>query len=152
MRIRLIIGNQQASATPEGDPATRDLVSLLPVTIPMRDLFGREKPGPLPQALTGDVEPVFTYQVGQIAYWPPNHDIFIVYAGNGLGPQPGPHPAGHRRLGHTGLEPLSLTVGRGRSAAVVPCWDLGSGPSGPATACPGDGDRREVRGRAFLCE
>ena len=35
MRIRLIIGNQQATATLEDDPATRDLVSLLPVTIPM---------------------------------------------------------------------------------------------------------------------
>jgi hypothetical protein len=78
MRIRLIIGNQQATATLEDDPATRDLVSLLPVTIPMRDLFGRGKLGPLPRALTGGVEPVFTYQVGQIAYWPPNHDIFIV--------------------------------------------------------------------------
>jgi hypothetical protein len=95
MRIRLIIGNQQATATLEDDPATRDLVSLLPVTIPMRDLFGREKPGPLPRALTGDVEPVFTYQVGQIAYWPPNHDIFIVYAGNGLRvPSPGLIPLG----------------------------------------------------------
>jgi hypothetical protein len=33
--------------------------------------------------------------VGQIAYWPPNHDIFIVYAGNGLRvPGPGLIPLG----------------------------------------------------------
>jgi hypothetical protein len=95
MRIRLTIGDQQATATLADNPASRDLVSMLPVTIPMGDLFGREKTGPLPRALTGDVEPVSTYQVGQIAYWPPNHDVFIVYAGDGLEvPSPGLVPLG----------------------------------------------------------
>jgi hypothetical protein len=90
MRVRLTIGNQQATATLEDNPAARDLASMLPVTVPMGDLFGREKPGPLPRALTGDVEPVFTYRVGQLAYWPPNHDIFVVYGGDGLRvPSPG---------------------------------------------------------------
>ncbi|MGK5112662.1 MULTISPECIES: cyclophilin-like fold protein [unclassified Geodermatophilus] len=89
MRIRLTIADRQATATLEDNPAARDLLSMLPVTIPMGDLFGREKPGPLPRALAGDVEPVFRYRVGQVAYWPPNHDIFVVYAGEGL-PVPGP--------------------------------------------------------------
>jgi hypothetical protein len=95
MRIRLTIGNQEATATLEDNPASRDLVSMLPVTVAMGDLFGREKPGPLPRALTGDVEPVFTYRVGQLAYWPPSHDIFVVYAGDGLRvPSPGLIPLG----------------------------------------------------------
>jgi hypothetical protein len=95
MRIRLTIGNQEATATLEDNPASRDLVSMLPVTVAMGDLFGREKPGPLPRALTGDVEPVFTYRVGQLAYWPPSHDIFVVYAGDGLRvPGPGLIPLG----------------------------------------------------------
>ncbi len=95
MRIQLSIGDQQATATLDDNAAARDLVTLLPVTIPMGDLFGREKPGPLPRALTGDVEPVSTYRVGQLAYWPPNHDIFIVYAGDGLRvPAPGLIPLG----------------------------------------------------------
>ncbi len=95
MRIQLSIGDQQATATLDDNAAARDLVTLLPVTIPMGDLFDREKPGPLPRALTGDVEPVFTYRVGQLAYWPPNHDIFIVYAGDGLRvPAPGLIPLG----------------------------------------------------------
>jgi hypothetical protein len=95
MRIRLTIGNQEATATLEDNPASRDLVSMLPVTVAMGDLFGREKPGPLPWALTGDVEPVFTYRVGQLAYWPPSHDIFVVYAGDGLRvPSPGLIPLG----------------------------------------------------------
>jgi hypothetical protein len=51
---------------------------------------GREEPGPLPRALTGDVERVFTYPIGQLAYWPPDHDIFVVYDGHGLTvPAPG---------------------------------------------------------------
>src|SRR3954468_25017640 len=74
----------------EDNAAARDLVTLLPVTVAMGDLFGREKPGPLPRALTGDVEPDFTYRVGQIAYWPPGRDIFVVYDGGGLRvPSPG---------------------------------------------------------------
>jgi hypothetical protein len=96
LRIRLTIGSQEATATLEDNPAAQDLVSMLPVTIPMGDLFGREKPGPLPRALTGDVEPVFTYRVGQLAYWPPDHDVFIVYAGDGLRvPSPGLIPLGN---------------------------------------------------------
>jgi hypothetical protein len=95
VRIRLSIGDQEAIGTLEDNPVTRDLVSLLPVTVPMGDLFGREKPGPLPRALTGDVEPVFTYRIGQIAYWPPSHDIFVVYEGDGLQvPGPGLVPLG----------------------------------------------------------
>jgi hypothetical protein len=89
MRIRLTIGSRQATARLEDNAAARDLASMLPLTVAMSDLFGREKPGPLPRALTGDVTPVFTYRVGQLAYWPPDHNIFVVYAGDGL-PVPGP--------------------------------------------------------------
>ena len=89
MRIRLSVGDQEAVGTLDDNPAARDLLSLLPLTVPMGELFGREKPGPLPRALTGDVEPAFTYRVGQIAYWAPGRDIFVVYAGDGL-PVPSP--------------------------------------------------------------
>jgi hypothetical protein len=95
MRIRLTIGDQEATATLEDNLAARDLVSMLPVTVPMGDLFGREKPGPLPRALTREGEPVFTYEVGQIAYWSPNHDIAIFYADDGARiPSPGLIPLG----------------------------------------------------------
>jgi hypothetical protein len=95
MRIQLTIGSQQATATLEDNAAARDLVTLLPVTVAMGDLFGREKPGRLPRALAGDVAPVFTYRVGQLAYWPPTHDLFVVYDGDGLRvPNPGLIPLG----------------------------------------------------------
>jgi hypothetical protein len=90
MRIRLTTGGRQATATLEDNAAARDLASMLPLTVAMSDLFGREKPGRLPRALTADVTPVFTYRVGQLAYWPPDHNIFVVYAGDGLRvPSPG---------------------------------------------------------------
>lgn len=95
VRIRLTIGDQEATGTLEDNPAARDLVSMLPLTVSMGDLFGREKPGPLPRPLTGDVEPEFTYRIGQIAYWPPGHDLFVVYEGDGLRvPAPGLVPLG----------------------------------------------------------
>ena len=90
MRIQLTVGDQQATATLADNAAARDLLTLLPLTVAMGDLFGREKPGPLPRGLAGDVEPVFTYRVGQLAYWPPGRDIFVVYDGDGLRvPNPG---------------------------------------------------------------
>ncbi|HEY8718504.1 cyclophilin-like fold protein [Pengzhenrongella sp.] len=105
MRIQLTIGDQTATATLEQNPATRDLVSMLPVTLRMRDLFEREKPGPLPRALSGGVDPVFTYAVGQIAYWPPSHDIAIFYAHDGATiPRPGLIPLG---VLDTGLDSLA---------------------------------------------
>ena len=95
VRILLTIGNQEASATLEDNAASRDLVAMLPLTIAMGDLFGQEKPGPLPRPLTGEVQPVFTYRVGQLAYWPPSHDIVVVYAvGDARVPSPGLIPLG----------------------------------------------------------
>ncbi len=89
MRIQLAVGDQRATATLEDNAAARDLASMLPLTVAMTDLFGREKPGPLPRALAGEVEPVSTYRVGQLAYWPPDQNVFVVYDGDGL-TVPGP--------------------------------------------------------------
>jgi hypothetical protein len=45
---------------------------MLPVTISMRDLLGREKPGRLPRPLDLDgARREFRYEVGEIAYWAP---------------------------------------------------------------------------------
>src|SRR5204863_420761 len=40
MRIRLVIGSRQATATLADNAAARDLASMLPLTVPMTDLFG----------------------------------------------------------------------------------------------------------------
>jgi len=91
VRIKLIIGDDVATATLQATAAARDFAAMLPVTIDMHDLFGREKPGRLPRELDIDAATrEFDYEVGEIAYWPPGNDIAIFYADDGQTiPQPG---------------------------------------------------------------
>jgi len=51
MPIRLTIGGRTATATLTDTLTARDFASLLPLTVEMHDLFGREKPGQLPRPL-----------------------------------------------------------------------------------------------------
>jgi hypothetical protein len=90
-RIRLIVGDRVATATLEDTAAARGFAAMLPVTISMRDLLGREKPGRLPRPLDLDgARREFRYEVGEIAYWAPGNDIAIFYADDGQAiPQPG---------------------------------------------------------------
>ncbi|MGH2862106.1 MAG: cyclophilin-like fold protein [Solirubrobacteraceae bacterium] len=95
MRVRLTIDGQHATATLADNPTARDFASLLPITVPMRDLFDREKPGPLTRALDDGGEHEFRYEIGQLAYWPPEHEIAIFYAEAGPSiPSPGIIPLG----------------------------------------------------------
>jgi hypothetical protein len=57
---------------------------MLPTTIRMHDLFGRERAGRLPRQLSIEgARWEFDYQVGELAYWPPSNDIAIYYADDG---------------------------------------------------------------------
>jgi hypothetical protein len=89
-RIVLRIGANHVTATLHNNPTARDLASLLPVTVHMGDLFGREKAGPLPRELA-DSRPQFTYRIGDIGYWSPSRDIALLYAddANNSIPTPG---------------------------------------------------------------
>jgi hypothetical protein len=91
MRIRVAIGDAAATGTLRGNQTARDFVSLLPLTLSMNDLFGREKYGHLPRALSASGGHQFTYAVGDVAYWPPAHDVAIFYADDGRRtiPRPG---------------------------------------------------------------
>jgi hypothetical protein len=90
MRIRFRIGDAEATATLRDNETARDFASLLPLTVDMGDLFGREKPGPLPRALAEGGEHQFTYEVGDVAYWPPAHDVALFYADDGQRTIPSP--------------------------------------------------------------
>jgi hypothetical protein len=58
--------------------------------VPMKDLFGREKYAALPRALSEDGPRSNRYQVGDVAYWSPSHDLAIYYRQDGkLIPSPG---------------------------------------------------------------
>ena len=48
----------------------------------MGDLFGREKYGPLPRALSKG-ERTHSYEVGDIGYWSPGPDVAIYYWNDG---------------------------------------------------------------------
>jgi hypothetical protein len=90
MKIRFTVGDAEATATLRDNETARDFASLLPLTVDMRDLFGREKPGPLPRDLAEGGEHQFTYEVGDVAYWPPAHDIALFYADDGQRTIPSP--------------------------------------------------------------
>lgn len=79
MKLRLTIGARSLTATLLDSDASRDFASLLPLTLTLNDLFGREKYGHLPRPLSGAGRRAHTYEVGQIVYWAPGPDVAIFY-------------------------------------------------------------------------
>src|SRR5947209_19379863 len=91
MKIRLTLDNGKAiTATLIDSETTRDFVSLLPLTLTMNDLFGREKFGHLPRSISEGGKRTRTYEVGQVIYWSPGPDVAIFYRHGGQSiPSPG---------------------------------------------------------------
>jgi hypothetical protein len=95
MRINIRIANKLVTATLVDNPTARDFISLLPLNLSMDDLFGREKFGHLPKTLSEKGSRTHSYQVGDIAYWSPAHDLAIYYRQDGESiPSPGIIPIG----------------------------------------------------------
>jgi hypothetical protein len=89
-KIRLRIRGRTLTTTVARNATARDFVSLLPLTLRMRDLFGREKAAPLPRALARGGRPMHTYSVGDIIYWSPGPDVAVYYRRGGSAiPDPG---------------------------------------------------------------
>ena len=91
MKIRLTLDNGKAiTATLIDSETTRDFVSLLPLTLTMNDLFGREKFGHLPRAISEGGKRTRTYEVGDVIYWSPGPDVAVYYRHDGQSiPSPG---------------------------------------------------------------
>ena len=83
MKIRLRIGNRPLTGTLIDSKTAQDFVSLLPITLTMNDLFGREKFAHLPRAISTEGKRTHTYEVGDIAYWSPGPDVAIYYQHDG---------------------------------------------------------------------
>ena len=83
MKIRLRIDNKVLTATLADNKTARDFVSLLPLTLTMNDLFGREKFGHLPRAISEEGKRTHTYEIGELAYWSPGPDVAIYYRNDG---------------------------------------------------------------------
>ncbi|MBV9273174.1 MAG: carboxymuconolactone decarboxylase family protein [Verrucomicrobia bacterium] len=79
MKIRLTIKERTLTATLQDNKTARDFLSLLPLTLTLNDLFGREKFGHLPRAISEEAERAHTYQVGEMVYWSPGPDVAIFY-------------------------------------------------------------------------
>jgi 4-carboxymuconolactone decarboxylase len=61
-----------------------------PITLTMNDLFRREKFAHLPRALSERGKRTHTYEIGDVAYWPPGPDVAIYYRHDGQEiPDPG---------------------------------------------------------------
>jgi len=83
MKIRLRVNDKIITATMIDSKTTRDFISLLPLTLAMNDLFRREKYAHLPKAISTEGARAHTYEVGEIAYWPPGPDVAIYYRQDG---------------------------------------------------------------------
>jgi len=83
MKIRLKIADKEITATLIDSETTRDFVSLLPLKVTMGDLFGREKFGHLPRAISEGGKRTRTYEVGDVIYWSPGPDVAIFYRHDG---------------------------------------------------------------------
>ena len=83
VKIKLTINNETLTATLADNRIARDFASLLPLTLTMNDLFGREKFGHLPRAISEEGKRTHTYEIGEIAYWSPGPDVAIYYRHGG---------------------------------------------------------------------
>ena len=79
MKVRITAGDKAIAATLIDNETARDFVTLLPLALTMNDLFGREKFGHLPRAISDGGERARTYEVGDMVYWSPGPDVAIFY-------------------------------------------------------------------------
>ena len=106
MKIIVKVGDKALTATLIDSKTAKDFVSLLPLTLTMNDLFGREKFGHLPRPISTDGKRTHTYEVGDIAYWSPGPDVAIYYRHDGEKiPNPGIIVIGKL---DSGMEPFNV--------------------------------------------
>jgi len=80
LKIRMTVGDRGITATLIDSPTTRDFVSLLPLTLTLRDYVGAEKIGELPKRLSiQDAPPGMDPSIGDIAYYAPWGNVAIFY-------------------------------------------------------------------------
>jgi hypothetical protein len=112
MKINIKISGRTLTATLAANPTAENFVSLLPLKLSMNDLFGREKYGDLPRAISEKGPRRHSYQVGDIAYWSPDHQLAVYYRqDNETIPSPGVIPVAKIDAGTEAFNvPGSVTV------------------------------------------
>ena len=90
MKININIGGKILTATLADNATAQDFASVLPLNVSMNDLFGREKYGDVPKVLSENGPRKSKYEVGDIAYWSPDHQFAVYYHQDGEAiPSPG---------------------------------------------------------------
>jgi hypothetical protein len=90
VKININIGGKILTATLADNATALDFASVLPLNVSMNDLFGREKYGDLHKALSENGPRKSKYEVGDIAYWSPDHQFAVYYHQDGEAiPSPG---------------------------------------------------------------
>ncbi|QSJ15589.1 hypothetical protein JYQ62_27755 [Nostoc sp. UHCC 0702] len=75
MKISITAEDKVVTATLTDSKTSQDFISLLPLTLTMNDLFGREKFAHLPRAISQEGQRTQTYEVGDVIYWSPSPDV-----------------------------------------------------------------------------
>lgn len=83
MKLKITIGKTILTASLVKSKTTDDFIKLLTLDLTMNDLFGREEYGALPKSISTDAKAFFRYEVGDIGYWSPSHDLAIYYKDDG---------------------------------------------------------------------
>jgi hypothetical protein len=80
MKIRLTVGDKVLTATLIDSATTRDFISLLPLTLTLKDYAGTEKISDLPKRLSTENTPSGSDpSVGDITYYAPWGNLAIFY-------------------------------------------------------------------------
>lgn len=81
--VKITVNGQTLTVTLEDNVTAKAFAQMLPITLPMMDLYGREMCYRFPEALPTDNAYSRGYEVGEIVYYPPMHSFVILYAQNG---------------------------------------------------------------------
>ncbi|MGM7645985.1 cyclophilin-like fold protein [Nocardia sp. JW2] len=112
MQIRIGTAAGEAGGHLYDNATARDFASLLPLTLTVHELGGREKAATLPRELA-DGQGRAEYRAGQLGYWAPSHDLAVYYREDGFRvPSPGIVMIGEIESGLTAItaESAGLTL------------------------------------------
>ncbi|MGB8944698.1 MAG: cyclophilin-like fold protein [Streptomyces sp.] len=80
MHIRVTLDGRPVDAALNDSPAARDLATLLPLTVGLKDFHGTERIGDPPRKLTTDAAPEPSApRAGDIAYYAPWGNLALFY-------------------------------------------------------------------------
>nr|WP_314466334.1 cyclophilin-like fold protein [uncultured Clostridium sp.] len=82
-RMRITVGDTVLTATLADNETARAIADMLPLTLPLMDLYGREMCYRFTNELPANEVHTRNFQLGEIIYWPPRHSFVIMYNRDG---------------------------------------------------------------------